>query len=109
MLENTNLAKRIEIKHQSCNDSPKFLYETAVLFRSTAYNSIQHYSSPLSETSKGAYVFLHTVNANLIEFLRCSMSNAMIKHFVQNFLKGSNPALTYPFLQTHQLQKDCMG
>lgn len=39
----------------------------------------------------------HTVNASLIEFLHCSMGNAMIRHFVQNFLKGSNPALTYPF------------
>lgn len=42
-------------------------------------------------------MFLHTVNANLIEFLHCSTSNAMIKHLVQNFLKGLNPALTYLF------------
>lgn len=42
-------------------------------------------------------MFLHTVNANLIALLRCSTSEAVIKHFVQNVLKGSNPALTYPF------------
>lgn len=49
MLENINLAKKIQIKHQSHVNSLKFPFEKAALFRSTAYNSIQRYSSPVSE------------------------------------------------------------
>lgn len=96
-LEDTNLSKTIEIKHWSCDNSLKFLFQKALLFRCIAYDSIQCYSSLVSGAWKGAYVFLHTLNTDLNEFLRCSMSNAMIKHFVQKSPEGLKSCPDSPF------------
>lgn len=85
-----NLAKKIQTENQSPDAS---------IWKGAAWDDCPQFNTALQlsgvrDLKRSVCVLAHSKCQN--EFLHCSMSNAMIRHFVQNFLKGSNPALTYP-------------